>query len=145
LRDALKQTLAKQSTTFDFLVQVRADPARMPIEDPSIAWRESDAPFRKVATLEIPAQQFDTPERREFGDNLSFNPWRCLPEHRPLGGISRARRQVYRALSGLRHDRNAVPHVEPDAQLSRDHAPPSDTSVAPAPARAPRHAGNPPG
>ena len=71
-------------------------------------------PFVKVATLELPPQEFDTPDRRNFGENLSFNPWRCLPEHRPLGGISRARRQVYRTLSGFRHDSNAAPNVEPD-------------------------------
>ena len=87
----------------------------MPIEDPSVRWDEGAAPFRKVATLEIPPQDFDTPERQHFAENLSYNPWRCLPEHRPLGGISRARRQVYRALSAYRHDRNAEPSVEPEA------------------------------
>jgi hypothetical protein len=34
---------------------------------------------------------------------------RCLPEHRPLGGVSRARRQVYQALSTVRHERNQAP------------------------------------
>jgi hypothetical protein len=100
---------------FEFAVQLRADPTRMPIEDATVRWSERDAPFRKVATLEIPVQDFDTPERQHFAENLSFNPWRCLPEHRPLGGISRARRQVYRALSAYRHDRNAEPNPEPDA------------------------------
>ena len=60
-----------------------------------------------------PAGRADTPEQREFGDNLSFNPWRCLAAHRPLGGISRARRQVYQALSAFRHGRNQAPRVEP--------------------------------
>src|SRR5207248_1602623 len=68
---------------------------------------------QKVATLEIQMQHFDTAQQNHFGDNLSFNPWRCLPEHRPLGGISRARRQAYRALTSFRHDRNATRHEEP--------------------------------
>ena len=91
----------------------RGVPRRSRIQDPGVAWRERDAPFKKVATLEIFQQTFDTPGQQEFGENLSFNPWRCLPEHRPLGGINRARRQVYRALSSFRHDRNAAPHEEP--------------------------------
>ena len=40
-------------------------------------------------------------------ENLSFNPWHSLPAHRPLGGINRARKVVYPALSKLRHERNA--------------------------------------
>jgi hypothetical protein len=94
-------------------VQFQMDPKKMPIEDPGLTWDEALSPFRKVATLTIPRQTFDTPEIREFGDNLSFNPWRCLPEHRPLGGISRARRQVYLALSIFRHDRNQAARMEP--------------------------------
>jgi len=113
LREALRARLDRGSASFDFMVQLQGDPRRMPIEDPGVAWRERDAPFQKVATLEIFQQTFDTPGQQEFGDNLSFNPWRCLPEHRPLGGVNRARRQVYRALSSFRHDRNAAPREEP--------------------------------
>ena len=113
LREALKAHLSREDAEFDFLVQKQGDPRTMPIEDPGVAWDERDAPFEKVATLVIPKQDFDTPAQQIFGDNLSFNPWRCLPDHRPLGGISRARRQVYRALSSFRHDRNAEPRAEP--------------------------------
>jgi hypothetical protein len=114
LREALRARLAEGSIVFDFSVQLQKSPRATPIEDASVAWNEHDAPFHKVATLEIPAQVFDTPERQHFAENLSFNPWRCLPEHRPLGGINRARRQVYRAVSAYRHDRNAEPVGEPE-------------------------------
>ena len=113
LREALKNRLAQGAFSFDFMVQQQRDPRAMPVEDPSVAWSEQDAPFRKVATLVIEPQDFDTLERRTFAEDLSFNPWRCLPEHRPLGGINRARRQVYRALSSFRHDRNSAPNPEP--------------------------------
>jgi Dyp-type peroxidase family len=116
LREVLKARLAERAIRFDFSLQLRSDPGRMPIEDASVRWNERSAPFRKVATLEIPIQDFDTPERQHFGENLAYNPWRCLPEHRPLGGISRARRQVYRALSAYRHDRNAEPSLEPESE-----------------------------
>ncbi len=113
LRGAMVNQLASRDAVFDFSVQFQVDPYKMPIEDPGITWDEALSPFRKVARLTIPSQVFDTPERREFGDNLSFNPWRCLPEHGPLGGISRARRQVYQALSTFRHDSNQAPQDEP--------------------------------
>jgi hypothetical protein len=117
LREAMVDYLGSRAAIFDFAVQLQTDPDAMPIEDPGVAWSEAASPFQKVATLTIPLQVFDTPERREFGDNLSFNPWRCLPEHRPLGGISRARREVYRALSAFRHERNLAPSVEPDVDV----------------------------
>lgn len=113
LRDVLKARLAERAVSFDFSIQLREDASKLPIEDPGVPWRGRGAPFRKVATLEILQQRFDTAEQRSFGENLSFNPWRCLPEHRPLGGISRARRQVYRTLSAFRHDRNSAPRDEP--------------------------------
>ena len=113
LREAMVDQLASRDAVFDFSVQFQVDPYKMPIEDPGTTWDEARSPFRRVATLTIPSQIFDTPERREFGDNLSFNPWRCLPEHRPLGGISRARRQVYQALSAFRHETNQALRDEP--------------------------------
>lgn len=115
LREAMVRQLESGSAVFEFGVQLQTDPQAMPIEDPGVSWDEVQSPFRNVATLTIPAQVFDTARRREFGDNLSFNPWRALPEHRPLGGISRARRQVYEALSAFRHERNQAPSAEPTA------------------------------
>ena len=118
LKDAMVATLATPASgdaVFDFGIQFQTDERTMPIEDASVDWDEAVSPFHKVGTLTIPAQVFDTPERREFGDNLSFDPWRCLPEHRPLGGINRARLQVYEALSKFRFRRNEVPQAEPDA------------------------------
>jgi hypothetical protein len=113
LREAMVRQLASGSAVFDFAVQFQIDPNTMPIEDPGVTWDEGVSPFLNVATLTIPSQGFETAAQMEFGDNLSFNPWRCLAEHRPLGGISRARRQVYQALSIFRHERNQAPRREP--------------------------------
>lgn len=110
------QQLNSDTATFDFMVQFQSDPYSMPIEDSGVAWDEAVSPFIKVATLNIGRQDFDSAKQREFGDNLSFNPWHCLPEHRPLGGINRARRQVYVALSAFRHKRNAVISREPTSE-----------------------------
>ena len=80
----------------------------MPIEDPSVEWDEKIAPFETVADIRLPAQDFDSTEQNLFCDNLSFNPWHALPEHRPIGGINRLRKAVYEAVSVYRHDRNAA-------------------------------------
>jgi hypothetical protein len=113
LREAMARTLAAQDAEFDFLVQVQTDPHRMPIEDAGVRWPEKLSPFVPVATLRIAQQTFDTPERNAFADNLSYTPWHCIPEHRPLGNQSRARRRMYWELRNLRQTMNATPHVEP--------------------------------
>ena len=85
----------------------------MPIENASVRWPERLSPFVPAATVRIPRQRFDSPAQREFAKRLSWNPWHCLPEHRPLGNQSRARLRMYTELSRLRQDMNRTPHVEP--------------------------------
>jgi len=106
LRARLAQQLAEKDYCFAVFVLPFVDPKTTPIEDSTVRWA---VPPIRVATLRIPRQTgFDQPERRELGENLAFNPFRCLPEHRPLGGINRARRKVYRAIAAFRHTRNGV-------------------------------------
>ena len=131
LRDNLVRALGAGEATFEFCIQLQADPATMPVEDPTIEWREDEAPFTPVARLTILRQGFDTPERRAFGENLSFTPWHGLEAHRPLGGVNRVRRTVYAAISGLRHELNGTVSVEPT------HCPPEIPPPAPTPTEAP--------
>jgi catalase len=113
LRLAMVRQLARGDAFFDFAVQLQTDPDAMPIEDPGKAWSETASPFRKVATIRVLQQSFDSEEQRAFGENLSFTPWHCVPEHRPLGGVNRARKVVYEFISTFRHERNHVPRREP--------------------------------
>lgn len=113
LSQNLEQKFSSGSACFEFLVQKQTERGRQPVEDPTVTWEESDAPFVKVATLTIPAQKFNSHEQMNFCENLSYNPWHAVPEHRPLGGINRVRRSVYRAISDLRHELNREPLVEP--------------------------------
>jgi hypothetical protein len=108
LRDAMKAHLAGGDARFDFMVQLRTHPQRMPIDDASVEWPEELSPFVKVATIRIPPEHFDFPERWTFAENLSYAPWHCLPDHEPLGAINRARKAAYQALSSFRHTRNGV-------------------------------------
>ncbi|WPO98937.1 catalase family protein [Pseudomonas sp. HR96] len=109
LRSALYQQLSADRRPACFVLQIqRQDPSRyMPIEDTSVEWQQSDAPFETVAKILIPAQDFDTPQQNLVCDNLSFNPWHGIEAHRPIGGINRLRRAVYDAVSAYRHARNA--------------------------------------
>jgi hypothetical protein len=54
-------------------------------------------------------------ENGESCEAISFNPWNGLIEQRPLGGISRARKAVYREISRLRHGFNKQIRVGPTA------------------------------
>ena len=113
LRDAAARQLARGEAVFDFCVQFQRDEDSMPIEDPSRAWSLALSPPRRVASLRILQQTFDTPEIDARGENLSYTPWHCLAEHQPLGEINHARRLIYETLSELRHERNHVPRTEP--------------------------------
>ncbi|MDQ0850509.1 hypothetical protein QFZ65_002447 [Arthrobacter sp. B3I9] len=113
LREALATTLAERDVIFDMLVQVQTDPRRMPIEHAGVVWPERLSPPVPVAVLRLPRQHFDSPAQRAFADNLSFNPWHALLEHRPLGNQNRARLAIYTILSRVRQQMNAAPPIEP--------------------------------
>ena len=108
LRLAMKQQLSSAPAEFVFGIQLQANPRRMPVEDASVCWDERVSPFVPVATLRIPMQDFDMPERNMRGENMRFSPWHCLSIHRPLGSINRARRVVYHSISELRRRVNGV-------------------------------------
>ncbi|WP_373388199.1 catalase family protein [Pseudomonas alcaligenes] len=113
LRNALYQQLSLDRVPACFALQVQRQNAAhyMPIEDTSVEWSEDISPFETVATVRVEPQDFDTREQNLACDNLSFNPWHALPEHRPIGGINRLRKAVYEAVSVYRHQRNAAPQA----------------------------------
>jgi hypothetical protein len=113
LRNAMVATLAREDVEFDIRLQLQTDPHLMPLENNAVLWPTKLSPRVSAATLRIPRQKFDSPAQMEFAKRLSYNPWHCIPEHRPLGNQSRARRRMYYELSRLRHTMNAVPHYEP--------------------------------
>jgi len=114
LREVMQENLRQEAVSFEFMLQFQTDPEKMPVEDARIEWSESLSPFIKVATLKIDAQIFDTQEQMDCCENLSFTPWHSLAEHRPLGGINRARKEIYRELSIFRHERNGKKRKEPE-------------------------------
>ncbi|GHO96691.1 hypothetical protein KSF_067390 [Reticulibacter mediterranei] len=114
LREAMANTLCTHEVCFDFMIQFQTDAFRMPIEDASVEWPERLSPFIPVARLRLPVQRFDSASQLVFAENLSYNPWHCIAEHRPLGNQNRARRAIYYQLSGLRMKMNKETRIEPD-------------------------------
>ena len=113
LRDAMVNTLSREDVEFEIRVQRQTNSHLMPLENNGVLWPEKLSPRVPVATLRIPRQTFNTTAQLDFARSLSYNPWHCIPEHRPLGNQSRARRRMYDTLSKLRHGMNGVPLYEP--------------------------------
>jgi hypothetical protein len=113
LRQAMVKALEQGDVELDFRIQLQTDPHLMPIENNAVLWPERLSPRVSVATLRIPRQKFDSPAQIAFGRRLSYNPWHCIEDHRPLGNQSRARQRMYFELSEYRHQMTGVPHYEP--------------------------------
>ena len=113
LRDAMVKALQAGDVDLDFRVQLQTNSFLMPIENAAVLWPEKLSPRVSCATVRLLRQTFDSPEQINFEKKLSYNPWHCIAEHRPLGNQSRARKRMYLGLSTLRHEMNAIPHYEP--------------------------------
>ncbi len=112
LGEELAERLETGPLAWDFRIQLFVDERRTPIEDASRAWAEEDAPFTTVARLTLPPQRVGSERGRKltaFVEQLSFDPWHALVEHRPLGNMMRARNAAYRLGT---QERGAAP--EPD-------------------------------
>lgn len=110
LRSALYQQLSLDRVPACFVLQVQQQNTEhyMPIEDTSIEWSETVSAFEAIADVQVMAQDFDSPGQNLDCDNLSFNPWHALPDHRPIGGINRLRKAVYESISAYRLERNGA-------------------------------------
>ena len=113
LRDNMIRTLDETDVGFEMRVQLQTDPFLMPIENNAVLWPTRLSPRTPVATLRIPRQKFDHPDQLAFARYLRFNPWHCLPDHRPLGNQSRARKRMYDEMASFRQRMNGVEHIEP--------------------------------
>jgi hypothetical protein len=101
LLDAMRTRLGAGEAVFDFMIQFQTDVRRMPIEDASVEWKRQDSPYMPVARIRIPRQTIADPAGAAC-EQVAFNPWYCLAEHRPLGSMNRARRDIYNAMAAFR-------------------------------------------
>jgi len=112
-RPALIAELRERPYEFDIQVQLSTSLDRMPVEKTTVVWPESLSPFVTVAKLRLPQQDIGGEDYFERMDKTSMSPWRVTEEHRPLGSIMRARKEVYRQSSILRHEANQQERREP--------------------------------
>ncbi|MDB5724172.1 MAG: catalase [Novosphingobium sp.] len=116
--NAIRETVARQMAAIDgewaFEVQLCRDLDKQPIEDPTVEWKDEDAPFVQVATLRLPHQDsWDETKVREIDEAMRFSIWTGLAAHQPLGNINRARRETYRHSADFRAAANRCPIHEP--------------------------------
>lgn len=128
LRLRMAEQLEAGPACFDFMVQLQVPGKIMPVEDATIVWREKDSPFVTVAEVTIPQQEFDTEENRQFCENLSFNPWHSLPDHKPVGVFNRVRKALYEEVAKYRWDANRRQYDDPSAPALIDGQPPEPDS-----------------
>ncbi len=106
LREDLVTRLHRGSIEYTLELQFFVDETRTPVEDASVDWPVKVAPYVRVGKLSI-AQQDATSERgqrlAERVQQMSFDPWHALAEHRPLGAMMRARKPAYFASATGRH------------------------------------------
>ena len=116
LKDEMRRFFATESAVWELRVQLCTDLAKMPVEDPTVAWDETASPYVTVAQLTVAPQEAYSDARRVWVDeHLTFNPWHCLAAHRPLGNVMRARFKSYVASSKFRHMAEGRKMVEPRA------------------------------
>jgi hypothetical protein len=113
LRRALREYLAVRDAEFDFCIQRRTHPDRMPLDDATRAWSTRRSPYIRVATVRIHQDDCYRDDgfvdgRLALGERLTFSPWHAVEEHRPLGSINRARLYVYAMVSRTRTCHNGT-------------------------------------
>jgi hypothetical protein len=114
MHDFVVDFFRNNAAEYELCAQLGKDLQHTPVENADVEWLDEISPQQPLARITLPPQQADSRARRLYGDEiLSFDPWRCLAAHQPLGSLMRLRREAYRASSVFRHDKDHKPVHEP--------------------------------
>lgn len=114
IREEMREQLRGMDAVWEFRVQLWRDVEQQPVEDPSVAWNEQEAPFQRVGILRARAQDsWNSKQVEQVNERMRFSVWTGLAAHRPLGNINRARRSAYRHSADFRARVNGCPYHEP--------------------------------
>jgi len=113
IRPLILEEIREHDYQFDIQIQLCRNLKKQPIEEITTEWKESDTPFVTVARLTIPCQDVPDDGHFEIMENLSFTPFRCLKENRPIGNLQQSRLKAYQIASETRHKLNDVKRREP--------------------------------
>jgi hypothetical protein len=130
LADDLARRLRNGPVRLKFILQIRTDADRMPLDKAMTEWPETE--LIHAGTLMLDQQDIWAEGQSDYGQQLSFNPWHSLPEHEPVGSLSAARKITYAASSETRHLANGISPEEPNVARCPFHhqpTPPSDCIV----------------
>ncbi|MBE7198965.1 MAG: catalase family protein [Parafilimonas terrae] len=117
IRETVRSEMAGIEAVWEFRVQLCRDLQRQPVEDPTVAWDEDEAPFQRVATITvIPQDSWDPARVHAVDEAMRFSVWTGLAAHRPLGNINRARNEPYRHSARFRERFNGCPIHEPSGR-----------------------------
>lgn len=128
----LANRLAKRDYAFILSVQLRTDPATMPLDEATVVWPEKNSGYVPVARLVLPQQNVCARGQGDYGQGLSFNIWRVPEANAPVpeSSIAAVRKTVYAAGAALRHNANGQPLADPDAPRPPEPpAPEPDTCI----------------
>jgi hypothetical protein len=114
IRETVQAEMQNLSGEWEFQVQLCRDVKAQPIEDPTVEWKQDDAPFVTVATISVgPQDSWADAQVQKVDEAMRFGIWTGLAAHRPLGNINRARKATYEHSSGFRASFNRCPIHEP--------------------------------
>lgn len=117
--DAVIQHFGKHGAEYVVSAQLCTDTTEMPLEDATKPWSQEKSPYFPVGVIRYPRQTGHSEALSKFGDDeLTFNSWRGIIEHTPLGSINRLKLRVYAESSKFRHATNNATETEP-VDLSR--------------------------
>lgn len=114
IRETVQAEMRGTKAEWAFEVQLCRDVEKQPIEDPTVEWREEEAPFARVATVRaVPQDSWEDGKVQAVNGAMRFSVWTGLLAHQPLGNINRARRDTYRQSADYRERFNRCPIHEP--------------------------------
>ncbi|KAA0969828.1 catalase family protein [Aureimonas fodinaquatilis] len=114
IRDSVQADMRHLTAEWEFCVQLCRDLEKQPVEDPTVEWKEEEAPFIAVATLRAPIQNtWEEARVLQVDEQMRFSVWTGLEAHRPLGNINRARKAPYEHSAAFREGFNRCPIHEP--------------------------------
>lgn len=114
IRETVQAEMQETHGVWEFQVQLCRNLEQQPIEDPTVEWKEEDAPFVTVATITaMPQDSWSDANVQKVDEEMRFSVWTGLEAHQPLGNINRARKDTYRHSAEFRARFNGCPFHEP--------------------------------
>lgn len=114
IREAVQAEMQQTVGEWEFQVQLCRGIEAQPIEDPTVEWKEDEAPFVTVATITAnPQDSWSAAKVQKVDEEMRFSVWTGLADHQPLGAINRARKDAYRHSADFRAKFNGCPYHEP--------------------------------